>query len=1369
LRPNRSLAFLFLFLACGWLAGSAAAESVSAVGSDGANGAPGMPGGAGGDAAAAADAPDPENTAVARGGNAGVGGAGGDGGAGGAASASACTSSGGGDASARASAQGGLGAWGSSGGAGGDATAQICAVSTDGAARTDSALGVQFTARGGNGGSGNDGAGGEGGDATSTSSAESGGLSARSEDFARGGDGGYSTGGAPGARGGAASSSASAQSQGDTAAEAKAIGGNGGWGVGSGGSGGSGGDATAHAVAQGTASGAPFSTHADAEARGGHGGVAHGAGNRGGDGGAATAIASGSGGSISLEVTQVGGSGGEGREGADGGRGADSVAVNAATAPGTGAVAIEQTAAGGWGGPGATGGDGGHAVSLLGIAGPTPGRLWLRADADGGDGASGGAGGRGGDARAGAVGEARGDVDIVVQAIAGNGGGIAETGVGTLERVFGRSLEGGAVSVSGIAFGGAPSLVDVVGGETTGSLTLDQTAFGGSSYTSAGAAESRLTHTGSHTDLRVFSTANGGFGLGGASAASATAEVDIGNTAGGAFGEVRARGGDGFEANGADAFARTRIQTSGDGHDVWVGSPSSSTSDPIPSFTGASGGSSAHGRGGSATSESIGIASGDSLVSVYDGALGGSTGSQVEGTVGGAARSHAEGSNEGGADVVVSAHAQGGVHYGGAGGSATATATGSSQTGNVFVMARETGGESGVAGGARDEETVDAVSGSSAGKLTLHQLTEGGDTWRQDHLPDLEGGDARSVLAASNPGGGALEAIVEARGGHGWGRDGGAASVAGTAEGAADVTLIGRAVGGETDRARGRGGAASVESLFARSTSDGRVMVVAEATGGGGIPIYTYRGSGSGGDAVLVDAVDGETRGSLTLEQHARGGVLDDRGGPGRSGGSATSQLQRRVTAETFTLRSKATASSGWLDGAAALATGSGHNSGDHALVEVAAGGGDSRGANGGAASARGGDATAFGEASADRSRSRGPLQADVITRASAGAGDGGLWTDGDLAQLERVQGGRAVSRAQSRGASAEATSRATGGAGGSVRAASGERRGGRGGEAVSEARVETRSRIARAYSDAYGGAGGLLTGSTGGGGDATASATSTGPGAAEAFANAVGGAGGAGAEGNAFALAEAVGGRVRADATASFEAGSGGAPLTVQAVGAGKGRASVAAAVTTESLVELPAAHAGADGFLRAAHHLSQNARADALEGNANVASALASAEALAWIAAGAAATDRKITFEGSVDLAGGGGLGATLGDELLIGFLDPQLAGFKKLEISVAMDGEVVLTMRGNADEMDDDVYTLAVTPGADVRVSFAAKAGRSASAGVLDLVIATRGAAGALAFTSATTLPEPGSLALLALGLGALVSARRRPRRGGASPRG
>jgi hypothetical protein len=209
---------------------------------------------------------------------------------------------------------------------------------------------------------------------------------------------------------------------------------------------------------------------------------------------------------------------------------------------------------------------------------------------------------------------------------------------------------------------------------------------------------------------------------------------------------------------------------------------------------------------------------------------------------------------------------------------------------------------------------LDAVRGGTSGALRLTQRTVAG-AGSGGGL----GGAARSELTSVKEGAGALAQVVEAQGGAGSVGGSAHAAASGRTEGAGAVSVRATAVGGSgtpipfgaSDPA-GSGGVASLGVVSGVSTGGGDVEVTGEVTGGAGG--NRSSGSGDGGDgasALLENSVDGETTGSLTLVQRARGGAGGSTSGtdvgsaPGR-GGSAKSRLTKDTDARALTVVAEA-------------------------------------------------------------------------------------------------------------------------------------------------------------------------------------------------------------------------------------------------------------------------------------------------------------------------------------------------------------------------------------------------------------------------------------------------------------------------------
>lgn len=839
---------------------------------------------------------------------------------------------------------------------------------------------VEYRATGGNGSDSNrlGRAAGTGGAATSVARASSSGdgndvliglgLGSMSEG-GRGGTAGSATGVLGGGDGGRAETDVEGVAQGDSrvSVEANAIGGRGGsrstFAAGDP-RGGEGGVAEAHA--RGSNAGARSVTVV-ASAEGGIGG-AHSARTNGGDGGQAIATAHGEssgGGNVTATARVVGGIG------IDGGSSVEGRLVDAVSGSTTGVLRLIQEAVGG---AGSSTGAAGSAVSSLDWLDDDGGRLELESIA------TGGRQGTPGSATASVTGTGHDDVFVTARATGGSGSVFAADGGGALlGPVSGTSLGGGLVVVEGEAIGGRGIQADTrpagqragagadvvldnaVDGQTTGTLRLIQRAIAGagggfgveSLPGDAGDATSLLERMKSSTEFEVVVGAIGGNGGGqsqtqspnpipapASNGGSARAETTVANDSGLVSALVIARGGRGGDAStsgvggdGGDASASATAGSTGDGNSVVIGG-----SGEFGAIGGHANVRAAHlnpgeaGIGGDADSRSVGTALGDSAVSVHDRATGG------EGFDGGDAVSFAEGHNTGMAEVAVLAEAIGGrsVRPDGRGGTAVATARGTSTTGNVLVTSMTVGGESGETAVGSGPSTgvgvaaVNTVSGSTAGELTLTQIAVGGASNSLD--PDAgSAGTASSSIEAANEGGGALRLVSEAIGGAGledYVRGGSATASArgfGVGNASVDVEAISRGgqgaaiSDGSPPPDAGMGGLALGGSVSGESAGGGAVSVRALAFGGDSV-----RGGGIGGEAMILDAVSGSTSGQLTLDQFARGGT-------GSSGGRATSRFDESITAAEVLAISRA--EGGRAEGAASLLNGQAGRGGDSESV----------------------------------------------------------------------------------------------------------------------------------------------------------------------------------------------------------------------------------------------------------------------------------------------------------------------------------------------------------------------------------------------------------------------------------------------------
>ncbi|MEZ4279603.1 MAG: hypothetical protein R3F21_08350 [Myxococcota bacterium] len=571
--------------------------------------------------------------------------------------------------------------------------------------------------------------------------------------------------------------------------------------------------------------------------------------------------------------------------------GRDSTMSNAATGSTAGRLELMQTSVAGSGSSrdriSGGGGDGGHAASILTQGNTGGGTLIADVSATGGDGGRAvGAGftaGAGGDAVATVVlGELMRDVTIDLEAIGGNGGlsaggagvgrgGSAGFGESRLSATSDQTLRVGALARSGDGGSRDPfqGVAPMHGGDaqdvvlenavllqTLGQVVYTQQAIGGhggegvETGGAGGHARSviRRIETGSFIE-QLTASARGGTG--------GSARSGLSGRAGDAHAEIEARsstasltlvatatsGGTTLPTNGGAQVragdATTDVSGTVDGHGLGLtigdfaiggtgfgarGAAGASWLDsgsPVSAIDEA-------GRGGNATSRSVGLALGDSRVIVRDRAIGGEGGrsnapTAVRAGEGGDASSIATARGEGASRVEASAEAIGGL--GGSsgnaravGGTARAEASGiSTQGGDVAVVARQTGGT------LRDSRMIDQVSGSTSGALVLTQISTGGHG----------GGTASSNLTSANGAGGALTMHVEAIGGTG-DRTRDLAGIASTFAQGRDVSgasldVRSIATAGNAFQA-GNGGAAS-----AVTDADGLGRVIAHAQSNAGI------------------------------------------------------------------------------------------------------------------------------------------------------------------------------------------------------------------------------------------------------------------------------------------------------------------------------------------------------------------------------------------------------------------------------------------------------------------------------------------------------------------------------------------------------
>lgn len=753
---------------------------------------------------------------------------------------------------------------------------------------------------------------------------------------------------------------------------------------------------------------------------------------------------------------------------------------------------------------GGTGEAGGSALSLAGAIGESN-----TASATGGDG---GPGGRGGDA-----------LDTSVNAGAGGSGGA-----------------GGDALAQAATLGAAQATATATGGN------------GGAPGASGSGAP----------PLPV--AAPGGAG----GAASATATLD---SQGSDPAQVTANAVGGSANLGPDGDASAGGDASATASGVSAGSLSISST--------ARGGGVLAGVGGSAASLASGTSSGDGDVVVQASASGGLPAviapsglpPSTESNASGAASAAAFGQSAGSGSVQVTARAQASpatiVDTSGpvsSAGPLSARAEGHSQDGDVTVTAAVELGR--VEGGGQLTELHDAVSGSTAGTLTLRQS-----------LRSISG-DMATSLTASNPGGGDLDVQVDLAPWLGElpiffipGVQGESANVylgdiVATSDTGADVSIDVAAVAGSTI-------AGQSPSNVLQRNADGTPSVIHGASSGGAVTVSAGFLAGRapsgasqapGGSVDMVNAVSGETGGDLALRQIAVGGEGAD-GWPlrtlGGDGGSAHSELTRQAHSHSLQLVSLAAGGRAGPSGpglfsaggdASAIADG-GNDAGSVELIAGAVGGGSGTGADASveASAHTSGDGHAV-RILLDRAFAPGCfvrvagigvcVGSSYLGGARAGTSAGSS-TSG-LDHIDLPDGGRATSTSVgiAEGDSlVEVHDLAIGGRGGSAPVSGGIPLSvgstGRGGDASSQASAQGGGVSAvSAYSTAEGGAGGndvhgLLPGG-GFGGDATASASASGLGEVEAVARAQAGSGG-----NATQVG--VGGTALATATASGASGA--------------------------------------------------------------------------------------------------------------------------------------------------------------------------------------------------------------------------------------
>lgn len=368
------------------------------------------------------------------------------------------------------------------------------------------------------------------------------------------------------------------------------------------------------------------------------------------------------------------------------------------------------------------------------------------------------------------------------------------------------------------------------------------------------------------------------------------------------------------------------------------------------------------GTGGAATVEGSAIVDGNREARVDLTATGGqggsinggaSRGDEISGSGnggdGGSARIEGLAENQGAESARVAMSATGGNGgdafgigmRGGNGGIADTFARASSAMGGtVSVEARDTGGAGGRAfngahgGNGADALMNDQVLGSTAGVLFLTQVARAGSGgWAWGFGIPGNGGNSESHLHVLDREASALYGQLGAGGGAGGDVANGVSHDGGKGGDAlASMILIGSdkvdgtvsayaGDGGKSSGAShgGMGGAARLGEVFGQSTGGGRVSLTGVVHGGRGGSAYTGGAAADGASVELIDVLDGETTGHLSLSQYAEGGwggdanttsLLNAPASSGR-GGDATNSLTRHEANAVLTLTTNARAGGG--------------------------------------------------------------------------------------------------------------------------------------------------------------------------------------------------------------------------------------------------------------------------------------------------------------------------------------------------------------------------------------------------------------------------------------------------------------------------
>lgn len=638
-----------------------------------------------------------------------------------------------------------------------------------------------------------------------------------------------------------------------------------------------------------------------------HGATPGDSGTAGGAGGAANAVEKPAG-AGTVQATAVGGVGGSGGNGAagtvggNGGNGGDGGAAGAyaQAVPAAAPVTVDATATGGAGGQAGTGAatggrdgiggvGGAAAVQATGTAtGNQPVSVMATSRGGKGGASTSGTGGAGGVAAATASGSsAAGAVKVQVELNGGEGGGSAN----------GRGGDGSALKVR-----------NAVSGSTTGQLTLQQRAYGGTGGTGGLAYRNEAGAGGNGGDVdnaleitddkaaELSATVSGVGGQGGyayngvgGKGGNGKATLRMTSTRVGAklTGVVGAGGGKagGSNIRGAggrsgDAEARLVMRGQGDA----VARLGARGGDEPNYSTNAS-----RGAPGGATGMLDVVAAGniDAESTVTGGVAWGYSSRVGSGVAAPVVTSTARAVSSGAGSVSLRTWTKGAYGTGatgtgkaaGRGGDGVATGDVGSASGDATLWVRANGGQGGVGTlGANGGDGGDAIATSGAnsnttGKLTITNTVVGGEAGTSAGGLQGRGGKAISSINVQNSDAAQLVLRSEADS-----RFQATASAVGTARGA--VTAEALVTGPGTALARGV------------STGGGDVAVLARATGDNG-QLGSYSSGiagGAGGAARLVNAVSGATSGKLTLTQIAAGGYGGD-GFTNGAGGDAESSL----------------------------------------------------------------------------------------------------------------------------------------------------------------------------------------------------------------------------------------------------------------------------------------------------------------------------------------------------------------------------------------------------------------------------------------------------------------------------------------------